>query len=35
MTDRAAGGLPGAFGVELDVRDGDSVSRAAEFALPA
>jgi len=28
----AAGGLPGAFGVELDVRDEDSVSRAVEFA---
>jgi len=28
----AAGGLPGAFGVELDVRDEDSVTRAVETA---
>ena len=28
----AAGGLPGAFGVELDVRDEDSVARAVETA---
>src|ERR1700728_347314 len=30
--DAAAGGLPGAFGVELDVRDEESVSRGVEFA---
>jgi NAD(P)-dependent dehydrogenase (short-subunit alcohol dehydrogenase family) len=28
----AAGGLPGAFGIELDVRDEDSVTRAVELA---
>jgi NAD(P)-dependent dehydrogenase (short-subunit alcohol dehydrogenase family) len=30
----AAGGLPGAFGVELDVRDEDSVARAVAAAWP-